>query len=105
MNKNNVELNVAAIRKQTGLTQDEFWRRVGTTQAGGSRYEKSGRISPAMELLITLIHIKGLDPATFNIDDHTVGQQLRAKHPQEYQRLLKEVQRWSVRKQPAEGSK
>lgn len=33
------------LRKKIGLNQGEFWRRVGVTQSGGSRYE-SGRSMP-----------------------------------------------------------
>lgn len=33
------------LRKRLGLTQTEFWARVGVTQSGGSRYE-AGRWMP-----------------------------------------------------------
>jgi len=33
------------LRRQLGLTQSDFWRQIGITQSGGSRYE-SGRPMP-----------------------------------------------------------
>lgn len=42
------------LRKKLGLTQGEFWGRIGTTQSGGSRYE-SGRDVP--EAVLMLLHI------------------------------------------------
>ncbi|OMG55299.1 hypothetical protein BJN45_08680 [Azonexus hydrophilus] len=37
------------LRKRLGINQTVFWRHVGVTQSGGSRYE-SGRIVPAQVL-------------------------------------------------------
>lgn len=38
--------DIVARRKEMGLTQAEFWARVGVTQSGGCRYEISGRDIP-----------------------------------------------------------
>lgn len=46
-------LDPKAVRARLGINQAEFWRPVGVTQSGGSRYE-SGRAVPAsvMALLV-----------------------------------------------------
>lgn len=41
---------VRALRKKRKLNQVDFWRRIGVTQSGGSRYE-NGRGMPAVVAL------------------------------------------------------
>ena len=44
-----------AIRRRKGLTQAEFWQRVGITQSGGCRYEReSRRISKPVQLCLLI---------------------------------------------------
>lgn len=62
--KKTVDINsefVVTTRKRLGLNQAEFWKPLGVTQSGGSRYE-SGRTIPApTRKLIFLMHVVGID--------------------------------------------
>lgn len=50
-----------ALRRGAGLNQHDFWTAVGVTQSGGSRYE-SGRACPdAVQQLVRLIYVEGID--------------------------------------------
>lgn len=44
------------LRKSRGLTQTEFWTRIGITQSAGSRYETNRRVPAPVNLLLTLVH-------------------------------------------------
>ena len=49
------------LRKRRSLNQSDFWRPLGVTQSGGSRYE-SGRSIPApTRKLVCLMYVAGLD--------------------------------------------
>ena len=48
--------NVKEVRKETGLTQTEFWEALGVTQSGGSRYESGRKIPKAVRELIRIIY-------------------------------------------------
>ena len=50
-------MNLIALREKHGLTQAEFWNRLGMTQSCGSRYEKGNRpISEPVSLLLTIAY-------------------------------------------------
>ena len=50
-------MNALKLRKQTGLTQGEFWKRVFVTQSGGSRYETGERPLPkTVQALLTIAY-------------------------------------------------
>ena len=52
-------MNALKLRKQTGLTQGEFWKRVFVTQSGGSRYETGERPIPkTVQALLTIAYAK-----------------------------------------------
>jgi DNA-binding transcriptional regulator YiaG len=53
---------VAKLRRALGLSQVEFWTRLGMTQSGGSRYERGQPISRPTQLLIRLVY--GRKPQT-----------------------------------------
>ena len=46
--------NIHARRKKLGLTQEQFWKPVGVTQSGGSRYENGRDIPLPVQQLIEL---------------------------------------------------
>src|SRR5688572_22354813 len=49
-------MNLERLRIETGLTQEEFWGRIGISQSGGSRYE-GGRIVPEpVRLLLSIAY-------------------------------------------------
>lgn len=47
---------IRAFRKQIGLRQDLFWKRVGITQSGGSRYETGRNIPMPVQILLTITY-------------------------------------------------
>ena len=48
-------MDIAGLRGEAGLTQEEFWARVGITQSGGSRYETGARQLPESISLLLLL--------------------------------------------------
>jgi transcriptional regulator with XRE-family HTH domain len=44
------------MRREAGLTQEEFWGRVGITQSGGSRYEAGRAVPEPVRLLLTIAY-------------------------------------------------
>ena len=47
-------LNLTEYRKKLGLNQGDFWRELGVTQSGGSRYENGRNLPKPVALLLTL---------------------------------------------------
>ena len=43
-------------RHEQGLTQTEFWNRIGVTQSGGSRYESGRAIPRPVQMLLQLTY-------------------------------------------------
>lgn len=46
--------NVKEFRKELGMNQAAFWPLFGTTQSGGSRYERSREIPEPVAMLLAL---------------------------------------------------
>ena len=46
-------------RKRIGLTQLYFWKHLGVTQSGGSRYESGRRIPAPTRKLIYAVYVLG----------------------------------------------
>ncbi len=44
------------LRKKLALNQSEFWKRVGLTQSGGSRYESGRNLPKTAQLLLHLAY-------------------------------------------------
>lgn len=62
--KKNITINtdfVVTTRLRLGLNQADFWRPLGVTQSGGSRYESGRNIPAPTRKLIWLVHVAGLD--------------------------------------------
>ena len=51
-------MSAIQIRKKLGLTQTEFWGRVGISQTAGSRYEGGRNIPEPVRMLLELAHGK-----------------------------------------------
>jgi len=49
-------MNVVRMRRESRLSQEEFWGRIGISQSGGSRYENGRRISEPVRILITIAY-------------------------------------------------
>lgn len=48
--------DIREARRRLGLNQGEFWRMVGVTQSGGSRYESGRDIPQPVQLLLHLTY-------------------------------------------------
>ena len=49
-------MSLEQIRKATGLSQEEFWGRIGITQSGGSRYEAGREVPEPVRLLLAIAY-------------------------------------------------
>jgi len=47
---------LAALRKKTGLSQEQFWGRIGVPRSSGSRYEAGSAMPDAIRLLLQLAY-------------------------------------------------
>lgn len=57
----NARLDPREIRRKLGVTQVEFWSRIGMTQSAGSRYE-SGRAMPrTVQALLRLVQVERIE--------------------------------------------
>lgn len=52
---------VTAKRKELGINQSDFWKPVGVTQSGGSRYEAGRNIPAPVRKLIYLVYVNCID--------------------------------------------
>ena len=49
--------NLADYRKSQGMNQTDFWKRLGITQSGGSRYEAGRNVPNPVKLLLALAEL------------------------------------------------
>jgi len=50
-------MNLRKLRERTGLTQSQFWARVGMSQSGGSRLENENRaLAEPIKLLLDIAY-------------------------------------------------
>lgn len=50
--------SVRELRKKLGLNQSDFWKPLGVTQSGGSRYESGRNIPKPIQLLLEVVYGK-----------------------------------------------
>ena len=81
--------DVLALRKHLGLSQHTFWRALGTTQSGGSRYENVRRIPTPVAMLLDLVYVKGVDLEQVKAGDMAILRFLKETHPDLYASLGK----------------
>lgn len=81
--------NPREIRRQLGLNQLDFWKRVGVTQSGGSRYESGRNMPKPVRELVRLVHIEQIDLAKINRDDLALVGYLKETHPDLFKTLRK----------------
>lgn len=48
---------IAEVRRTAGLNQSEFWKRIGVTQSGGSRYETGRAMPKPVAMLFELVYM------------------------------------------------
>ncbi len=85
-------LNPREVRKAAGLNQLEFWRRLGVTQSGGSRYESGRNMPKPVRELLRLVYLEKIDLAQITGEDVRIMVYLRETHPDLYSSLRKGMQ-------------
>lgn len=85
--KNHNELR--ELRRTFALSQHEFWRRIGVTQSGGSRYEQGHSLPPPVAQLLDAVYIKGVSLERLSSDDFAILEFLKTQHPDLYKSLDK----------------
>lgn len=50
-------LPIVDVRTKLGLNQSEFWKRIGVTQSGGSRYETGRAMPKPVAMLFELVYM------------------------------------------------
>ncbi len=80
--------DLRARREQLGLTQEQFWSRVGVTQSAGSRYESGTPVPWILRVLILLGHDWGVFPGGLRSGEVEAVCALRETDPARYQALL-----------------
>lgn len=88
--------NPREIRRQLGLNQLDFWKRVGVTQSGGSRYESGRNMPKPVRELVRLVHIEQIDLAKVKREDLEVIAYLKETHPDLFTSLRKAVKAGTV---------
>lgn len=89
-------MNVELLREFSGLTQAEFWSKVGVTQSGGSRYEAHARRLPKpVQHLLRLIYIEKVDLSRVKREDIELIEYLRTEDSDLYERLRKQSRKWA----------
>lgn len=78
-----------ALRRKLDINQQAFWKPLGVTQSGGSRYEAGRRMPPPVEKLLELVYVKGLDPQQFEERDVAILRYLKGRHPDLYATLVR----------------
>ena len=86
-----MDLNPREIRQRLRMNQEEFWAQVGVTQSGGSRYEGGRSMPRPVRALLRLVHIERIDLSRVKKDDIEIIEHLKARHPDLYKDLRREV--------------
>jgi transcriptional regulator with XRE-family HTH domain len=81
--------NPASLRRKLGLTQLDFWGRVGVTQSGGSRYEKGRRLPKPVRELIRRVYFKGAGRSMASHQEAGLAAFVRLNDPALYTRYLR----------------
>lgn len=85
------KIDTREIRRKLGLNQQQFWSKLGVTQSGGSRYESGRNMPRPVQHLLRLVHVEQIDIQKIKKDDYEVVEYLKAKKPDLFKELKKEV--------------
>ena len=77
------------LRRNLNINQQIFWKPLGVTQSGGSRYEAGRRMPLPVEKLLELVYVKGVDPQQLDAHDAAILRYLKGRHPDLYATLLR----------------
>lgn len=80
-------LSTRELRLQLGMTQTDFWDRVGVTQSGGSRYENGSNMPWPVRELVRIVHIENIRIELANRDDMEIINLLKGQHADLYAAL------------------
>lgn len=87
-----MKLNIRLLRGLSGLDQTAFWKRVGVTQSGGSRYENGERRVPTpVQSLLRLVYVEKVDISAIRREDIELVAYLKSEHKEMYKRFRKEA--------------
>lgn len=90
-----MKLNIRLLRELSGLDQTNFWKRVGITQSGGSRYENNERRVPKpVESLLRLVYVEKVDINTVKHEDVELVAYLKTERKDEYMQLRKDAAKY-----------
>lgn len=81
--------NPKQIRHRLGLSQTEFWGRIGVTQSGGSRYENGRPMPRPVQALLRLVHVEQFDLSRLDNGDVRLIDYLKRSEPRLYRSLRK----------------
>lgn len=81
--------NPKQIRQRLGMSQTEFWGRIGVTQSGGSRYENGRPMPRPVQALLHLVHVEDLDLSHLDSGDIRLIGYLKQSEPRLYRNLRK----------------
>lgn len=59
--------DIRGLRKQNNMNQVDFWKELGVTQSGGSRYESGRTIPKPIKKLLVLRYSQGVDVASVQV--------------------------------------
>lgn len=82
-------VNPLDIRRKLGLSQAEFWSRIGVTQSGGCRYEKGRAMPKPVRELLRIVHIEGIDLSRAKREHMEVAAYIERCNPRLYRTLKK----------------
>jgi transcriptional regulator with XRE-family HTH domain len=91
MKEKNKPIDILSIRQKLGLSQQQFWARLGVTQSGGSRYENGRRMPRPVQQLVRLVYVERIDIQKIKREDFEVIEYLRSSKPALLEGLKKEA--------------
>lgn len=87
------QIDLRELRRSKGLNQTDFWKGVGVTQSGGSRYEDDRRVPKPVQELVRLKYIEGVDLDKVNRLDLEIAALLKKENQDLYKALKREVKK------------
>ncbi|MFZ5556359.1 MAG: helix-turn-helix domain-containing protein [Pseudomonadota bacterium] len=84
--------NPKQLRHRLGMSQTEFWGRIGVTQSGGSRYENGRPMPRPVQALLRLVHVERFDLSDLDSGDIRLIGYLKHSEPRLYRNLRKTAQ-------------
>jgi len=77
------------MRSKLGLSQEEFWSKLGVNQNSGSRYENGRKMPKPVKELLRLVHVEQIDLSRLKQEDIATVNYLKDVYPDLYKTLKK----------------